>query len=237
MKKIILTLLVLSISFSFYAQLTKGTFMPGINLNYNQLSIHSQDSSHGKNFSNSVSKRSNFSTSINFGYFIKNNIAIGVTSGFQTNKQTSENTNSLSNYKIDQKENVFNAGVFLRYYKMIKESKFGVFAQFQSLYSRGKSTNNQEGYNNSGYLYQSYYDEQKSNSYNFSINPGIVYFITNKIGVETTFGSIGYLIENDDNYSKTNKTGNSTIKGTYLDFSTATIHLGVNFYLGRTKKD
>jgi hypothetical protein len=240
MKKInfVMLALLLSVS-SYYAQLSKGTFMPGIGINYSYNSSKSHDTINAGGLANdNASKSTNFSTNIKLGYFISDKVVIGVLGGYSS--QTYDNTwlqNNTYSYDRFNTNNGIYGGVFLRYYKLMKNNKFGFFGQLSSNYTFGKTRSHSTEYNiNSQY----YYDSEThgtSGTFNASISPGIVYFISNKVGVEAMFGNIGFNSQNNKSFSKYNQVGTGSSNSFYTNFSLTSLQLGVNFYFGKNKTE
>ncbi len=238
MKKINFVILSLLVSISsYYAQLSKGTFMPGIGINYSYNSSKSHDTINGGGLANdNTGKSTNFSTNVKLGYFISDKVVIGVFGGYS--KQTFDNTwiqnnNSTTNsYSI----NGIYGGVFLRYYKLLKNNKFGFFGQLSSNYTFGKTHTHYTEYNVNSQYYSS---EVHGTSYaiNASISPGIVYFINNRVGVEAMFGNVGFNSQNNKSFSKYNQVGTGNSNSFYTNFSLNSFQLGVNFYFGKNKEE
>lgn len=151
-------------SISGFAQTDKGKVMLGGNTSY---------------FYNKTNYSSSQATIIpSFGYFIKNNLAIGSDFTYTRYKNLYNSNNGINNYNIS---NGIGVSPFIRYYKFI-ENKLAFFGQA-----------------NIGAMHShSHYTENTSNptsntiAGNINLKPGLVYFISPKIGVELTFGGISY---------------------------------------------
>jgi outer membrane protein len=111
-------------------------------------------------------------TSIDFsptvGYFVSNNVAIGVQLGV---------TNSVTKFKSTKtgEKNGYSAGILARYY-MNPTNKFSVFGSAALSFG---STNNKT-------------DSLKTTSFSLGFAPGISYFLSNHFAIETTIGSLGF---------------------------------------------
>lgn len=243
MKKTILILLTYFAATNTYGQLIKGTFMPGLSINYNYSKNDRQDVTNDA-YTNSTIKRNNIYSNINLGYFVKDNLAMGILTGYQrttynNNNFSSNNSNTYnSTSNSNQIINYFFIGIFARYYKMINNSKFGIFIQANSQYQNGNetTTNNNTTTNYTSTSQTSELTSQKSNTFSVGISPGIVYFINKKIGIETRFGNIGYGISNTKPLSNSKRSISEHNEGFDANFSSSTLQLGVNFYLGRKSK-
>ena len=218
--------------------------MPGMSLNYNHTKTDRQDITNDNN-TNSTVKRNSLYSNIRLGYFLKDNLAIGILTGYQrtayNNNYSSSNSssnpyNSISN--SNQTINAIDIGLFARYYKMINSSKFGVFVQVNTQYQRGNvnTTTYNTTTNNTGTSQTSEVTSQKSNTFSVGISPGIVYFINDKIGVEASYGNIAYSISNTKPLSNIEHSIHQRNEGFDANFSSTTLQLGVNFYLGRKAK-
>lgn len=110
-------------------------------------------------------------TSIDFsptvGYFVSNNVAIGVQLGV---------TNSISKFKSTKtgEKNGYSAGVLARYY-MNPTNKFSVF---------GSAALNFGALNTK--------DSINTTNFSFGFAPGISYFLSNHFAIETTIGNLGF---------------------------------------------
>ena len=122
-------------------------------------------------------------------------------------------------------------GAFVRYYQPIGE-KLALFGELNGVsYTVGNITRTYEG------SLVSQKDTYRSLSVGAFIRPGIVYFITPKIGLETSFGglSLGYFSnknksEDRNVFTTTSETTNSGFTGS-LNFNYQ-FNLSVLFYLG-----
>ena len=241
MKKIFLIMgAFVVISTNSFAQLAKGTFMPGIGFGYNYNSVRNHDPINGGGYSNdNTYKTSNLLGNINLGYFITDKIVLGVFGGYsQSNNDNTEfqNLNNNINYLSSSTSNSILSGVFIRSYKMFKNNKFGFFGQFSSSYSFGKSSRHYSQTNNSGFTN---YSETRGTSGMFraSISPGIVYFISNKVGIEAMFGNVGFNSGTYDSFNQYTQVGSGTVNNFYTNFSLSSLQLGVNFYFGKKVVD
>lgn len=237
MKKLILIVTAfVACSTSSFAQLAKGTFMPGIGFSYNYNSVRNHDPINGGGYSNDNKyKTSNLLSNINLGYFITYKTVLGVIGGYsQSNSDNTEfqNLNNSINYLSSSTNNSILGGVFLRSYKMFKNNKFGFFGQFSSSYIFGKSSRHYSQTNNSGFTN---YSETRGTSgmYRASISPGIVYFISNKVGIEAMFGNIGFNSGTYDSFNQLTQVGSGTVSSFYTNFSLSSLQLGINFYFGK----
>lgn len=117
-------------------------------------------------------KTNQFNFSPKAGFFVTDNIAIGVQLGYtsSTEEQPGEG---------DVNSNTFEVGAFGRYY-FTPARNFSFFGQLSLGYATQKT--DQDGVPG----------ESKSNGVNVGLAPGISYFVSEHIALEATFGLLGY---------------------------------------------
>jgi hypothetical protein len=118
MKKIFISVLLALVSLSIKAQTSKGMMNVGGDVSYQNTSY------------SGGGKSNTFSFSPSFGYFLSDNLALGLALGY-TNTST---TGSPSN-------NTFSIAPFVRYYKFTSENKFAFFGQGSVGYANGTGQN------------------------------------------------------------------------------------------------
>jgi hypothetical protein len=182
-----------------------------------------------------IDKVSEGNVNLNIGYFLSNNFAIGGIVGFGKNVNTHDNNYITAdrNIQIITTQN-FSTGVFARYNHMIKQSKFGLFIQLNNTYSIGKQEDENTHY--SPYFSQNTtLTKGKNHAFKIGLTPGLMYFITNRLSIETSIGDLSYnsSVSRDiplelqiDKQSQFN-----------ADFSMATVYFGLTFYLGGKKSE
>ena len=211
--------------------------MPGIGFGYNYSSKKSNDTLNGGGlFNDNMYKTSNLNGNIKLGYFITDKIVVGIMGGYTQSINDNQYNNINYQYSSSSTNSSALGGVFLRGYKIFKNNKFGFFGQFISTYSFGKVSSHSIQLNNSGSTYNS---ETRGTSgiFNTSISPGIVYFISNKVGIEAMFGSLGFNSGTTKDFSKYNQVGSGTTNNFYTNFSLSSLQIGVNFYFGKKVVD
>ena len=120
-------------------------------------------------------KSDTFNVSPRVGYFVTNNIALGVSLGYS--HQSQDYRDATVDY--ERKISTVTAGVFGRYYLM-PASKFSVFGQLGVNYASSKSK------------IERFDSEDKYNTFDVAIAPGINYFISDHFALEATFGLLSY---------------------------------------------
>ena len=112
-------------------------------------------------------KTSSIDFSPTVGYFVSNNVAIGVQLGV---------TNSVSKFKstTTSEKNGYSAGVLARYY-MNPTNKFSVFGSAAVSFGALNTK-----------------DSVNTTNFSFGFAPGISYFLSNHFAIETTIGRLGF---------------------------------------------
>ncbi|MCY1479711.1 Autotransporter beta-domain protein [compost metagenome] len=119
-------------------------------------------------------KTSDFIIAPSAGYFVTENIAIGVALGYESSK--------IEFGGDDAKNNTFSVGAFGRYY-FTPASKFSFFGQLGVNYN---------SYDNEFDLEAEELGEFKGDGFGVALAPGVNYFITKNLSLEATFGILGF---------------------------------------------
>ncbi|KAF2518521.1 porin family protein [Flavobacterium salilacus subsp. salilacus] len=119
-------------------------------------------------------KATEFNFSPRAGYFVSDNIALGLALGYNNTKQDEE----FGFGTAEVTTNTFEIGAFGRYYFM-PASQFSLFTQLGVNYGTTKSEIDNEEFN-------------KANGFNVEFAPGISYFISEHFALEATFGVLSY---------------------------------------------
>jgi len=196
------------------AQITRGTVFVGGSGSYSR---QAYESNPDPNFSYELST-SSFNFNPKVGYFIADNITVGL--GVNYSRSKSEAKGTGINEPTDNKYHAFGMAPFGRYYKMLGE-RAGFFGQLTVSFDSGKEKSGD-------------FTTRKNSSVGAGIAPGFVFFATPRIGIETTVGSLGYYFYKNKYYDSgqnnpTESTSNQFIAGV----EASNIFLGINFYLGR----
>ncbi|TRW24773.1 porin family protein [Flavobacterium zepuense] len=135
-------------------------------------------------------KTTTFNFTPRVGYFVNNNIAIGVALGYSSQKDegTGYYYDPYGNeyYGFEQKRTSFDVGAFGRYY-FTPANKFSIFGQLGASYQFSK------------YEYAvDYGAEEKTNGFVVAVAPGINYFISSHFALEATFGILSYTTSKPD---------------------------------------
>ncbi len=224
----------LFVSIHSFAQLNKNKMMISGRGNF-----YSQKTG-GFNYINNIAspydeKNIGGSAEINIGGFVTNNFAWGGILGLERNIQNWDQIYPApSPSKMTRKTTTesFTTGLFARYNHMIAGSKLGLFFQFDNTYSWGRvnreSINEIPNYPPNGDL-----GLDKNFTFGLNLKPGLMYYITNKLSIESSIGNLYY----NSTVEKDRPLENNTRKSSIFraDFSMATVYFGLTFYLGGNK--
>jgi outer membrane protein len=164
-------------------------------------------------------KLSNFNISPNVGYFIMDNLAVGLRIGYATTKSTEKDVPAAGDETIN-KTSEFTVSPFARYYMEMGE-KAGLFIDGSVDIGSGKGTNEVT----SGGTTVT--NELKMSTFGVNIRPGVYWFITDHIGLEGTFGSLGFNSYKDDDGGNPATENKSSSFGLNLNTGIA---VGFNYY-------
>lgn len=239
MKKSIILLVLVSFCFSLKSQITKGTSMLGLRLNYYQ---NKSEDSNPTNYSNAttiINKQTNINSSFNFGHFVSSDLVVGLIVGYtSSNYEWTQNGGQSiypETYYTNQKYNLAYAGIYSRMYKMLDGNRIGFFGNLQAVYEMGSSLVKQTQTTNN---YVNEYPDKNGEIKGYSVNlsPGVVYFITKRIGLEASFGNIGYTSRTENVEEQGQKLATYKDSGLNINFSATTFNIGINFYLNGKKE-
>ena len=119
-------------------------------------------------------KTNTFTVSPKAGYFVSDNIAVGVALGYENTK--------WDNGSDDVKNSELSVGAFARYY-MTPAAKFSLFAQLGVDYM---------SYDNEIDVDTMTAAETKGNGFGVKVAPGVSYFISDAFALEASWGMLGY---------------------------------------------
>ncbi len=211
-----ISLAALLLSLTGFAQQRKGQWLAGGGIEFNSRTSTVTNS-------NAENKSSQFSVNPKVGYFFADRWAVGLAPGisFQNHEDSTQTSKGRS----------YNVGAFVRYYQPIGE-KLALFGELNGI-SYGAGSNDQT-YKNTPVSQKNAY---RSFGIGAFIRPGIVYFITPKIGLETSFGGLNLGYFNSTNRNETRNVFTTKSETTTNGFTASLnfnyqFNLGVLFYLG-----
>ncbi|UYZ62172.1 PorT family protein [Hymenobacter weizhouensis] len=208
------------------AQITKGVKLLGGSVGYNAYSVT-------EDFDTKFTpeKRSSFSAAPAAGFFIADNVAVGISPGFSTNKTVLKEgvlngPNSPVVVTRTDKEHSVSIAPFLRYYYLPIEN-FGIYGQVSAGYALGRFDRD---------------IDQSSNVFSANtrevfaaITPALVFFPINKLGLELTCGSVGYSrAKRIPQNLPVDFEGDGFITSRFgASFGLSSLALGASYYIGR----
>jgi len=156
-----------------HAQTIKGTKVVGGGL---QLQIEK-----AQDYENSETKTTDFSFIPSVGYFVIDNLAVGI----NINYSTSKTENTFLNNTNTTKSSSFAIGPFARYYMHTSNEDFVFYGQVTALFGSGKETDTND-------------NKTKTSSFDMALSPGLAYFFNEHWSVELGFRGIGYNKQDPD---------------------------------------
>jgi hypothetical protein len=229
MKNLILSAaLVLSLCAN--GQLQKGSSLIGGNVSF-YLTRHESLPING---TSSSSEGFSFNGLVRYGYFICNNLAAGIQYNYYLNhnKETYRNPFNSQTQKSISKAN--SPGIFLRGYKPAMNGKLAFFGDLSGYYSWGHGDNTSENVVPPVPAGNNFHNEMLGMGISFS--PGIVYFITNKIGIETKLGALSYIISKTSNFQGGRKVNDEKTSTMAVNLSYTSFFIGAHYYFGGKKE-
>ncbi|TKC10736.1 porin family protein [Pedobacter polaris] len=213
-----------AVAFTANAQTEKGKSLingaVGFSTNKNE--------SNSTGFSPTNQKSTSFFVTPRLGYFVANNLVIGLGLGYTQNNNTSSSINvnspNIIYYNQTSKQHTYSINPFLRKYVDIVD-KFKFFGQFNVGVGFGKVDNKYE-YNTQ--TTGTTENSSKFTSYNAAISPGFAFFPSKRWAIEFSFPLL--------NYNKTKPKDESTnvVLSTDESFTFATSSfnpsIGFNFH-------
>ncbi len=171
MKKVLFIAAFAAVSLTSSAQFAKGDSYISGNVGFTS-------SSKKLNSTTTVlENKTDLSVSPNYGYFVTNNIAVGVGLGYGMNTTKNDATGAKI---VDG--STLSAGVFARYYTTPAKA-FSFFGNLGVNYTSGT---------------EKLPTSVKTTGFDVAIAPGISYFVSNRLAIESTIGSLGYSTKKRD---------------------------------------
>ncbi|MDQ2794263.1 MAG: hypothetical protein M3Y12_09690 [Bacteroidota bacterium] len=127
---------------------------------------------------------SQFQIAPSVGYFVADNLAIGLSLGYTAtkNKYTGPFSGALSDIAPNT---ILRAGAYLQYYKMLTD-QFGLVGTLGGGYQYNRINTIYGPVGNPSVV------ETKQKGYYAALTPGIIYFPVPKLGISATVGSLAY---------------------------------------------
>jgi hypothetical protein len=228
MRTCFLCALILLVGFSAQAQTEKGKMFIG-----GQVSLSGNNGTDSDTLNSSTSDYFQIEIIPGYGYFIRDNFALGADINFLY-------ANDIRNYtyphQIPSEQTMkatrlgIGGDIFARYYAKIVAGLYFT-ATAQAGY-RHQSTTNERSNNDASYVYPPEYPAKQtisSNKFSISVVPGLAYFITPKIGIHCSFGNLYYSYSASENISLSN--GNKSHSNNYgVNLNLSTLYFGLSYY-------
>lgn len=163
---------------------------------------------------------SQFQIAPSVGYFVADNLAVGMSLSYSANKNTY--TTTFGNALSDLDPNTtFRGGAYVQYYKMLTD-QFGLVGTFGGGYQYNRNTTI---YGPVGNMSST---ETKQKGYYANLTPGIIYFPVPKLGISATMGSLAY-----SRLKETPTSGEPVTTDFSAGFGLSQLQLGGTYYFGR----
>src|ERR1035437_725432 len=176
MKKLILILVAVCTMLTAYSQTEKGKHSIGGSIIFSSSSTHN---------SSPDSKSLDFSIDPEYGFFIKDNLAIGVDLNIGYHNE------SFGNYK--NKSNTYGLGIFAnKYFNIAEKLKLNIKGNLAYNYQTIDDTNSD--ITGTSFITTT----TKNNTITLNFTPGLVYFATPKLGIQAGFGDIYFSYSKND---------------------------------------
>jgi opacity protein-like surface antigen len=178
MKKLLLAIILVSISLGAWAQIPRGTSTIGGSLSFDHHATKSN-------------KTTTFDIRPGYGLFILNNLCVGINTGLSITRQ--KPSNKFNGQELNYNSRSIDVGPFVRYYIPINAK---LYAFGHASWTRQWSKFEQEIYFPSSDLISF---EIKDRSYSWNLGAGLAYFLNPNVALEIMPGYTGYRLKNDDN--------------------------------------
>lgn len=198
-----------------------------------QFNVSGNDNSNVDNLYSIKTNSLGFQIVPGFGYFISDNIAVGVNLkvGISNTKSVLINSDQIPDLITTNKSSAKNygGGVFAKYYKKITTNLlFSLNGEASFSY---QTTKLEHSTNDPWYVASPdnpAIQEVQLKSVFAGISPGLVYFISPKLGISTNFSSFYFNNSSSKNISVTFPNDNK-VNSYGFNFSITTLYLGLNY--------
>jgi len=218
MKNIICSLcFVFSLGSVASAQTQKGTIFINGNVGWNNTKNNFNGFNNAGELYNHTEKINNITVQPMIGTFVSDNLALGLLINYSFFRNKNEDL--INNYNSNKsKTNSINIGPFIRKF-------FPLNANF-TLYAQGNIGLGLSSTKSTFEFVSPTSQNYKSNSFLAGLQPGILFFATNKIGID--------LFVSGFKYSRGKVKGSETSSSSWdADFDLPNLNLGLNLYLSR----
>ena len=230
MKQFFLTALLATASLAANAQsIAAGTIALGGGVGYS--SFTTKDGGNiGITATTAETKQSRFTLTPSVGYFVADNLAVGLNLGYTASRYTVNFTPARAVVRADLDPSTeLSIGLYAQYYKMLTE-------QFGVLGTLGGGYQNTRDYKYADNSSSSLVAETKGSGYYAGLIPGVIFFPIPKLGISASVGSLRYShISRDFPTNNGTKPDNyeSTASTLGLGFGLDQLQFGGTYYFGR----
>lgn len=159
------------------------------------------------------------------GYFVLDNLAVGINGNFSAGTNNSSNA-TYSSFPSSRETHTkgYEIGPFVQYYRMLSE-KFGITGWLGANYLKTTSTYTAvtNGIANSG--------DTAGDGFYARLTPSIIFFPVSSLGISASIGGVGYSHNNAYKTDYYNGNGNSTSFG--ASFGLSQLAFSGAYYFGR----
>ena len=232
-KTLLSTALVAAAQLAQAQSIPAGTVSLGGNVGYSRSTNSSSNSSNSNNSITYTAEStvSQFSFSPSVGYFVADDLAIGLTLGYQANRKpytTYTPAQGTVRAQLDP-TTTFRLGVYGQYYKMLSE-------QFGFLGTLGGGYQTLRDYAYTSNSNNALISELKASGYYAELTPGIVFFPIPKLGLTASIGSLAFnrLSYDYPTNAGTAPNGYESKTSTFgASFGLSQLQFGGTYYFGR----
>jgi hypothetical protein len=219
-KPLLIALLAASAQLAQAQSIPAGTISLGGNIGYSRNTSKYSYAGSNNTINTTETTTSQFSLAPSVGYFVADNLAIGLTIGYQSfNNPYSTFTPAPSTVRAQLDPNTtFRIGAFAQYYKMLSE-QFGFVGTLEG----GRQSVREYKYTSNSST--ALISETKGSGYYAGLTPGIVFFPIPKLGLTASIGSLSF-----DHLSYDYPTNQGNTPNGYEDSSSS---FGANFGLSQ----
>ncbi|MBC7426807.1 MAG: outer membrane beta-barrel protein [Bacteroidia bacterium] len=221
MKKIILFSVAALGCISAEAQTEQGKILLGGSVSYSSNKNTYKETVAPNTVETNKYKSSSFGFEPTIGYFLADNIAVGIYAGINSSKSTFSYENGPYKERTD-KYSTTSFGLFARKYFMVVPT-FGFYAGLTA--GVGPNKNTETTVPNVG---TTTIVEYKGSSFNAGLNCGVAFFPTPKVGLHLGIGGLGY---NSSKLKGDQSTGDGENKYSNFNFNLNTVSLNLGLYL------
>lgn len=235
MRKLTLLFVAALVAGGVQAQTTKGTVALTGSIGYTQSKSTKERKALSENY---TIENNNYTLSPSVGYFIKDNLELGVS--YHLQKYSEENINFNNDYKqilkYDGKGQDYK--VYVRQYKYLLE-KLALYGTLSAGMSNWKYNNVGS---NSGTFLNSYNSKTEYSTFTAALSPGLAFFPSRKVGFSVNLGALEYSRREIDATSISENQQPPQYHehryrykyNTYgLDFSSLNLNFGLTYFIGK----